>query len=168
MRQCRANPREVFCSSVILLTTTHSNMTTSLIDNLPENKPLIDSADHLQSLIESFIEVGVLVHDNQGTPQSRLVLVNKLHQIVNQLASLNAIDRLKEFPIPVDIISYIEDGRNPDIYTREFLEVNAKSNARLKGKFQNFNKLQQVLSEKVAQEFPELKSTIDDINERTS
>lgn len=143
-------------------------MTTSQIDNIPENQPLIESAEQLQALVESFIEVGVLVHDNQGTQQSHQVLVNKFNQIINQLSSLSSLERLKEFPIPVDIISYIEDGRNPDIYTREFLEVNAKSNAKLKGKVHNFKKLQNVLSEKVVNEFPDLKETVENINSRTS
>lgn len=142
-------------------------MTTTLIDNIPDNQPLVETTEQLQTLVESLIEVGVLVHDNQGTQQSHQVLVNKFNQIINQLSTLNAIDKLKEFPIPVDIISYIEDGRNPDIYTREFLEINAKSNARLKAKFQNFKKLQLVLSEKVVNEFPDLKDTVEDVNSRT-
>lgn len=142
-------------------------MTTTLIDNIPDNQALVETTEQLQTLVESLIEVGVLVHDNQGTQQSHQVLVNKFNQIINQLSTLNAIDKLKEFPIPVDIISYIEDGRNPDIYTREFLEINAKSNARLKAKFQNFKKLQLVLSEKVVNEFPDLKDTVEDVNSRT-
>lgn len=72
--------------------------------------------------------------------------MNKLNQLILQLSQTSttandpndANTNLKQFLIPIDVISYIEDGRNPDIYTREFIEVNAKSNARLKGKMLGF------------------------------
>ena len=66
------------------------------------------------------------------------------------------------------MISYIEDGRNPDIYTREFIEVNAKSNARLKGKMLGFKKLRDVFGDKLKQEFPQLEKGVDDIINRTN
>ena len=50
--------------------------------------------------------------------------MNKLNQLILQLSqtSITANDpndantNLKQFLIPIDVISYIEDGRNPDIY----------------------------------------------------
>ncbi|EGV60229.1 RNA polymerase II mediator complex subunit [Yamadazyma tenuis] len=143
-------------------------MTTSQIESTPENRPLVAAVEQLQQLTDSLIEAGVLVHDNQGTPQSHQVLVHKFNQVIDQLDNLNTIQGMASYPIPVDIISYIEDGRNPDIYTREFVEVNAKSNARLKGKMENFGKLRDILSQKVVSEFPELKDTVEDIQRRTS
>lgn len=139
-------------------------MTTTSIEN---NEDLRNTVEQLQNLIDSLIELGVLVHDNQGTQQTHQVLIHKFNQLVNQLSSLSESD-LKEYPIPIDIISYIEDGRNPDIYTREFVEVNAKSNARLKGKMKNFGKLRDILGQKLEYEYPELKEDLDVIKERTS
>lgn len=95
------------------------------------------------------------------------VLVNMFNRLISQLDELSAND-LHDYPIPVDIINYIEDGRNPDIYTREFVEVNARMNANLKGKMQNFEKLRDVLGEKVVNEFPELKEAIEDVKKRTN
>lgn len=151
-------------------------MTTGALPSTPANKPLIKSADNVANLIESFIELGVLVHDNQGTPQSNQALMNKLNQLILQLSqtSITANDpndantNLKQFLIPIDVISYIEDGRNPDIYTREFIEVNAKSNARLKGKMLGFKKLRDVFGDKLKQEFPQLEKGVDDIINRTN
>ncbi|CAX45476.1 RNA polymerase II basal transcription complex subunit, putative [Candida dubliniensis CD36] len=149
-------------------------MTTGTLPSTPENEPLIKSADNVANLIESFIELGVLVHDNQGTPQSNQALMNKLNQLIQQLSQTSTIandtntnTNLKQFLIPIDVISYIEDGRNPDIYTREFIEVNAKSNARLKGKMLGFKKLRDVFSDKLKQEFPQLEKSVDDIIKRT-
>ena len=60
-------------------------MTTGALPSTPANEPLIKSADNVANLIESFIELGVLVHDNQGTPQSNQALMNKLNQLILQL-----------------------------------------------------------------------------------
>lgn len=143
-------------------------MTTSSIVDTASNEPLINTAAQLQALIESFIELGVLVHDNQGTPQSQTALIHKTNQLVSQLSGLSASPFTHQYPVPVDVINYIEGGRNPDIYTREFVEVTAKSNARLKGKMIGFRKLADVLGEKLGQEFPRLTGEIDNLRKRTS
>lgn len=143
-------------------------MTTASIDSSSGNGPLVSTTEQLQGLIESFIELGVLVHDNQGTQQSHTALTHKTNQVISQLSSLTDSGFTHQYPIPVDVISYIEDGRNPDVYTREFVEVTAKSNARLKGKMLGFQKLRDVLGDKLGKEFPELGSAIEDIKKRTT
>ncbi|EGW32274.1 mediator of RNA polymerase II transcription subunit 10 [Spathaspora passalidarum NRRL Y-27907] len=144
-------------------------MTTAQLDSeKPGNEALISTAEQLSSLIESLIELGVLVHDNQGTPQSHTASTHKVNQIISQLSGLTSSPYTNQYPVPVDVISYIEDGRNPDIYTREFIEVTAKSNARLKGKMEAFAKLRDVLGDKLGKEFPELVDSIGDIKRRTT
>lgn len=143
-------------------------MTTATIDSNSGNEPLVSTTEQLLGLIESFIELGVLVHDNQGTQQSHTALTHKTNQVISQLSSLTDSGFTHQYPIPVDVISYIEDGRNPDVYTREFVEVTAKSNARLKGKMLGFQKLRDVLGDKLGKEFPELGDAIEDIKKRTT
>jgi mediator of RNA polymerase II transcription subunit 10 len=109
-----------------------------------------------------------LVHDNQGTQQSQNALTVTTNKVISQLSGLTSSPFTQQYPIPVDVISYIEDGRNPDIYTREFIEVTAKSNARLKGKMQGFAKLRDVLSEKLVKECPRLSESVNDIVRRTT
>lgn len=144
-------------------------MTTSSIENDTQNPGLVAATELILAIIESFIELGVLVHDNMGTPQSHTALSHKTAQVIEQLLALakSPTDTL-QYPIPVDVITYIEDGRNPDIYTREFVEVNAKSNARLRGKMEGFAKLRDVLGEKLSQEFPRLQDSVEDIKNRTT
>ncbi|CAN3353875.1 mediator of RNA polymerase II transcription subunit 10 [Diutina catenulata] len=141
-------------------------MTTATIDG--SHRPLQETAEKISGMIDSLIQLGVLVHDNQGTPQSHSTLLNTTNQVVSNLEELWSQKGLDDYPVPIDVISYIEDGRNPDIYTREFIEVTAKSNARLKGKMEGFAKLRDVLGEKLAEEFPHLKDSIKDIVKRTS
>jgi len=143
-------------------------MTTSSLENKPNNEPLIATANNLLKLIDMFVELGVLVHDNQGTQQSQNALTVTTNKVISQLSGLTSSPFTQQYPIPVDVISYIEDGRNPDIYTREFIEVTAKSNARLKGKMQGFAKLRDVLSEKLVKECPRLSESVNDIVRRTT
>lgn len=143
-------------------------MTTCSVDPEGEHRAIAVATEHLAALIEGLIELGVLVHDNMGTTQSQSALTHKTQQVVDQLLGLSQSPFSSEYPIPVDVISYIEDGRNPDIYTREFVEVTAKSNARLKGKMEGFAKLRDILGERLGQEFPHLKGAITGIKNRTS
>ncbi|KAK6205254.1 mediator of RNA polymerase II transcription subunit 10 [Scheffersomyces amazonensis] len=143
-------------------------MTTANLEPIQENDPLIATADQVSALIESFIELGVLVHDNQGTQQSHSALTRKTNQVISQLSGLTSSPYTQQYPIPIDVFSYIEDGRNPDIYTREFIEVTAKSNARLKGKMKGFSKLRDILGDKLVNELPRLAESIEDIKRRTS
>ncbi|KAG5421294.1 NUT2 [Candida metapsilosis] len=142
-------------------------MTTTSIAPTEENASLAQAAEKVANLIESFIELGILVHDNQGTPQSNSALSNKLQMLATQLKAVSHSEDLQDKLIPVDVVSYIEDGRNPDIYTREFVEVTAKSNAKLKGKMEGFKKLGDILSDKLVQEYPRLGLGIDDVKSRT-
>lgn len=141
-------------------------MTTSSINS--DNKPIADAVEQLQQVIELLIELGVLVHDNQGTQQSHAALTHKTNQLVSQLSTLSSNPEAAQYPIPMDVILYIEQGRNPDIYTREFVEVTAKSNARLKGKMEGFRKLRDVLGDKLTKEFPRLEAEVANIKQRTN
>ncbi|CAK7903144.1 mediator of RNA polymerase II transcription subunit 10 [[Candida] anglica] len=136
--------------------------------SIPSSDNLSVTVEKLQGLIENFIELGVLVHDNQGTNQSHTALIHKTNQLIGQLGELETDKSTEQYPIPIDVVSYIEDGRNPDIYTREFVESTAKSNARLKGRMKGFEKLRDVLGVKLAQEFPRLAPEIEEIKKRTS
>lgn len=142
-------------------------MTTSEIAPAAENEALAATASQILALVESFIELGVLVHDNQGTQQSHSALTHKTNQVISQLSGLTDSPFTQQYPIPVDVLTYIEDGRNPDIYTREFVEVTAKLNARLKGKMLGFLRLCDVLGDKLVEEFPHLARGVENIKSRT-
>lgn len=142
-------------------------MTTSEIAPSSENEPLAAIASNLQSLVESLIELGVMTHDFQGTLQSHTALTHKTNQVVSLLSGLTNSPFAHQYPIPIDVINYIEDGRNPDIYTREFVEVTARTNAKLKGSILAFRKLRDILGDKLVQEFPHLENGVEKIKSRT-
>jgi mediator of RNA polymerase II transcription subunit 10 len=65
------------------------------------------------------------------------------------------------------VIQYVEDGRNPDIYTREFVELVAKSNQLMNGKRRAFRRFRDVLAAQMEVGFPELQEEVGRVLENT-
>ena len=63
---------------------------------------------------------------------------------------------------------YVEDGRNPDIYTREFVEIVAKQNQFLNGKMRAFGDFRDVLAEQINTTFPELRGDVEHVLQAAS
>lgn len=136
----------------------------------PEIETAINSTkDTLAHLVESFIELGIIVHDFQGTDTSKDALSMRLNHTIDELYKLQnpQSKSLDQVPIPLDVLQYIEDGRNPDVYTREFVEATKKSNQYLRGKMIAMKQLRDVLGKKISSEFPELSEVVEDITKRT-
>ncbi|QPG77132.1 hypothetical protein FOA43_004536 [Brettanomyces nanus] len=123
--------------------------------------------NELSDIIETFVHLGVQVHDFQGTEEAKLGLANNINKVVSELEKLSDKPDLKSIAIPLDIINYVEDGRNPDIYTREFVEVVRKLNQYLNGKSLALQNFRNTLGAAIKQEFPELADQVDDIKART-
>ena len=63
--------------------------------------------------------------------------------------------------IPGEILDYVDSGRNPDIYTRDFVEVVQKGNAILHGKQQAFGAFTRILGREMKLQMPETRSEVD-------
>jgi mediator of RNA polymerase II transcription subunit 10 len=62
--------------------------------------------------------------------------------------------------VPPELIQYVEDGRNPDIYTREFVELVRRGNQLMRGKMNAFATFRDVLAEQMTSAMPELKDDV--------
>lgn len=141
--------------------------------NLEElHQELGTTEDQVRSVIESFIELGVSVYDFPGTPEATQGMVTNLKRNVDRIFKLNQRSNdpqsmLKDVKVPLEVVQYIEDGRNPDIYTREFVEAIRRSNQYQRGKMHGMKMLRDSLAEKIAVQFPELKNEVDVIVQKT-
>ncbi|KMU91495.1 hypothetical protein CIHG_09247 [Coccidioides immitis H538.4] len=68
---------------------------------------------------------------------------------------------VQSIQLPPEIIDYVDAARNPDIYTREFVELVQKSNQELKGKMEAFASFRDVLAKEMASAMPECKTGLD-------
>lgn len=69
--------------------------------------------------------------------------------------------------IPIPLITYVENGRNPDVYTREFIELVRRSNQLMRGKMHAFRDFRDVLAGEMEAALPELREDIKRVVEAT-
>lgn len=62
--------------------------------------------------------------------------------------------------IPHELIEYIQDGRNPDIYNREFVEKIQCENQELKGKSEAFASYTDALARQIVVGLPDLRDDV--------
>ncbi|CCK70269.1 mediator complex subunit NUT2 KNAG_0D05310 [Huiozyma naganishii CBS 8797] len=125
------------------------------------------------AVVESFIQLGVSVHDYPGTTEATQGMVTNLRRNVDRVRRLNEQANtpgsvLHKVQVPLEVVQYIEDGRNPDVYTREFVEAIPRANQYQRGKMLAVAHLRDSLSEKIAQEFPQLSDSVADVVRRTT
>ncbi|KAL0256966.1 RNA polymerase II mediator complex subunit [Diplodia seriata] len=121
--------------------------------DVPAKLEPLDS--QIKKVIQNLFQLVVQVHDYQGTNTEDAMK----HEITNLLGNLLQLSREAgglTLHIPPDIISYVENGRNPDIYTREFAELVQKNNQKLKGKSEAFAQFRDILASKIITAFPEM------------
>lgn len=87
--------------------------------------------------------------------QTLATLINRLTTELRALASLTAAT--PPIPIPPETIAYVDAGRNPDIYTREFVEAVGETAEYLKGRSEAMRGFRDVLAEEIGRGRPELK-----------
>ena len=113
--------------------------------------PLEDQLDtRLKDVIQLLYEIQLCISGFAG-PQTRTVLTNKIHTLTTSLQTLSTTAAPLTVSLPPEVIDYVEDGRNPDIYTREFVESAQKLNMLLKGKSEAFGDFTDVLGEELVE-----------------
>lgn len=72
-----------------------------------------------------------------------------------------------QIDIPPEVMSYVENSRNPDIFTREFVETVQRMNQMLNGRIDAYRMLQEQLARQVSSAIPELKEDVISVVEST-
>ncbi|GIK02471.1 RNA polymerase II mediator complex subunit [Aspergillus viridinutans] len=68
---------------------------------------------------------------------------------------------LRDIQLPPEIIDYVDAARNPDIYTREFVELVQRGNQDLKGKKGAFARFRDVLAREMRSAMPECRGEVE-------
>ncbi|KAK4638982.1 RNA polymerase II mediator complex subunit [Podospora bellae-mahoneyi] len=97
----------------------------------------------------------ISLYDSAGRP-SAPVLASDLTALDDSL--LKPTPSPSAVPgIPLPLMEYVENGRNPDIYTREFVELVRRLNHLTRGKMHAFRDFRDVLAREMAAAMPEVK-----------
>lgn len=70
--------------------------------------------------------------------------------------------------VPRELVQYVENGRNPDIYTREFVELVRRGNQLMRGKMRAFAALRDTLAGEMMKAMPEVAADVARVVEMTS
>lgn len=79
------------------------------------------------------------------------------------LRGLSAAARTLPTHAPGDLVSYIESGRNPDIYDRNMVEGVVRSNQRLAGVSAAWRDMRDVLAREIVSGVPDLREGVERI-----
>ncbi|KAI9306721.1 transcription factor subunit Med10 of mediator complex-domain-containing protein [Cunninghamella echinulata] len=124
-----------------------------------ERKPKSDQTrqlveDQLYDLLQVLFELTVMVYDFQ--PDRNKLVWNKVNAVLEGYKSINELkDELNLF-IPEEVISYVENGKNPDLFTQGFISRAATENQFTNGKIKAVDDFRSLLSEEFAKSFPDL------------
>ncbi|RSL61281.1 hypothetical protein CEP54_006326 [Fusarium duplospermum] len=136
----------------------------------------VDRVDHnvleqqLKDVIQDLYQIMVQVatYDSVGRP-SKEVLSNEIKTLSQSLRTVHiSASPPNNLPsVPPELLEYVEHGRNPDIYTREFVELVRRGNQLMRGKRHAFEAFRDTLAENMTTAMPELRDDVAQVVEAT-
>nr|CRX78968.1 hypothetical protein ls5930a1_00036 [Leucosporidium scottii] len=148
---------------------------------LPQNPSALPSTPQaalegrLEQLLQSLLEMGICASDVQESALETSVggvasgypgglIGRKAAQTVDHLAELYALkDTVADVRIPLDVINYVDQGKNPHVYTREFIERVAGENMYTNGILSAVTDYRDILHSELGEAFPELAEYLKDL-----
>ncbi|KAL9047837.1 MAG: hypothetical protein Q9206_006435 [Seirophora lacunosa] len=119
--------------------------------------------DQIKDVIQDLFQIQAAAHGYAG-PQTQQELVRLIRtRLVGSLSTLSHDASTLQTRIPPEIIDYVDDGRNPDIYTREFVELVQKGNQYLKGKSEAFTRFRDALADEITKAWPDMKKDVESV-----
>ncbi|XP_067858011.1 mediator of RNA polymerase II transcription subunit 10 isoform X1 [Heptranchias perlo] len=110
--------------------------------------------EHLEKFIENIRQLGIIVSDFQ--PSSQAGLNQKLNSMITGLQDVDKCrQQLHDINVPLEVFEYIDQGRNPQLYTKECLERALAKNEQVKGKVDTLKKFKGLLIHELSKVFPE-------------
>ncbi|KAI7497961.1 hypothetical protein KC367_g5468 [Hortaea werneckii] len=117
---------------------------------------------HLRNIINSLYLLIMSIHDYQGAETLKSVTTEIKHLINLLVTTSRTARRLPTF-IPVEIIGYVESTRNPDIYTRDFVELVMRYNQSLAGQSAGLAQFRDIFGKEIMSAIPELSKDVNEI-----
>ncbi|WKX94341.1 hypothetical protein Q1695_011529 [Nippostrongylus brasiliensis] len=129
----------------------------SLQSNLPHPQIISDSGEsrfnHLERTLEQFQEnarhLGVIATDFGARSQEPFN--QKIHTLeLDQMRS-----QFMDVKVPLELLDVLDQGKNPQLYTKEVLERTLMKNKEVNGKVETYKKFRAALLKELGEEMPE-------------
>lgn len=92
---------------------------------------------------------------------------NHRSSLIQNLVKLSESAPSVHVDIPPEVTSYVEGSRNPDIFTREFVETVQRMNQMLKGRADAYLLMRDTLAKDIISAIPELREDVRESVEST-
>ncbi|KAH7686910.1 mediator of RNA polymerase II transcription subunit 10 protein [Dioscorea alata] len=119
-----------------------------------------DQKQNLAQVINTIDKTLGLLHQLHLTVSSfnlasQLPLLQRLNAVVTELDTMQKLADNCNIQVPMEVINLIDDGKNPDEFTRDVLNSCITRNQITKGKTDAFKSLRKHLLEELEQTFPD-------------
>ncbi|KRY01952.1 Mediator of RNA polymerase II transcription subunit 10 [Trichinella pseudospiralis] len=133
---------------------------TNLIPQRMENNESSSTSsrfDNLEQCLENFIEnsrqLCMVATDFQASSQT--VLNQKIQAVLGGLQELSAKhSKFNDIKIPVELLDYVDAGKNPQLYTKDCIEKTLIRNKEVNGKIEQYKKFRACLLNELTDLFP--------------
>ena len=106
----------------------------------------------LCSTVELLRQIGLIAAD--FTPQAQEALIAKMQQLVVALTELDSLKgSVSNVQVPIELLSYLEAGSNPDLYTKELLDKAMETQATEASQQSAYRELYKTLQARLGPEF---------------
>lgn len=135
-------------------------MWTVCIPLLLKNRDTADrNIEHLRQIISNLYYVLVQAHDFKG-PETRGSMTNLIKELILNLQELTKTSRRLPTTVPIDLIQYVEEKRNPDVYKRQIVELVMQYNQLQKGRAQAFADFRDILGREMMSAIPDIRDDV--------
>ncbi|KAI8344407.1 transcription factor subunit Med10 of mediator complex-domain-containing protein [Chlamydoabsidia padenii] len=118
--------------------------------------------DQLHELLQVLFDLTVMVHDFQ--PNGNQFVWNKINSVLEHYKQIDELKSGLTSYIPEEVINYVENGQNPDLFTQAFISRTATENQFTNGKIKAVDSFRSLLSDEFAKSFPDLYENNNDLD----
>ncbi|RYN42568.1 hypothetical protein AA0113_g5721 [Alternaria arborescens] len=133
---------------------------------LSPDMAIIDVEAQLKDIVQNLYNLIVQAYDHHGS-KTQEAMKREIQSLIQNLVKLARTAPSVNINIPPEVMSYVENSRNPDIFTREFVETVQRMNQMLYGRVDAYRALQEQLALHVSSAIPELKDDVNSVVEST-
>ncbi|EHY52492.1 hypothetical protein ABEF92_006113 [Exophiala dermatitidis] len=123
----------------------------------------------IKDIIQELTDIQIQTHGY--VPETQDLLVDKMTELAESLSRLQNLTSTTASPnsyihnvqIAPEIVDYVDDGRNPDIFTRDFVENVQRGNAVINGKQHAFAEFAKIYAKALKEGIPGVASQVDKV-----
>lgn len=117
-------------------------------------------AEHLRDIISNLYFILVQAYDFKGDDDNKQYLSSSIKSLITNLQLLTRTSRRLPTTVPIDLIQYVEDKRNPDVYKRQIVELVMQYNQLQKGRAEAFADFRDILGREMMSAIPDMRDDV--------